>query len=267
MKVRKDGKETQRETEQRTVMPKEDNLEGLSRRERLDRERAKLKGMGWKQRIGYIWDYYKIGFVILIGIALLGSVIGTIIHNMRIETVMQTVFLNCDYLAGDAQSLWQGFEDYLGGLEEDQQLDLDFSLSVNFDSMDTATTAATVKIMAYMSDGMLDCMIMPENIYRHYAENGTFRKMDEVLSGEELEEWKQYLDAPMQPEEGDEGIYGICVGDARKLAESGLYPEAAGAVYLAVPEGASRTGISVKFLHYLMGDAPEPAQEPENAEG
>ncbi|MDO5344450.1 MAG: hypothetical protein Q4E91_01755 [Lachnospiraceae bacterium] len=263
----KDQRETKgEETEQRTVMPKEDSLDGLSRKVRMERERKKLKEMNWKQRIGYVWDYYKIVFVILIGIVFLGSVISTIIHNMRIDTVMQTVFLNCDYLAGDSQTLWQGFEDYLGGLEKDQQLDLDFSLSVNFDSMDNATTAATIKVMAYMSEGSLDSMIMPESVYRHYAGNGTFQKMDEVLSPEELEEWEQYLDAPMRPEEGEEGIYGIRVDEAEKLAESGLYPTEE-AVYLAVPVGSLGTDMSVKFLHYLMGDTAAFQQEPESLEG
>lgn len=264
MKVQKEKKTEQKDTEQRIMMPKEDSLEGLSRKEKMAREKAKLKEMNWKQKIGYIWDYYKFIFVIIIGVLLLCSIIRTSIHNMGIEQVIQAAFLNCDYLGGDALNLGRGFEDYLGGLEDDQELDLDYSLSVDFDSMDTATTAATIKIMAYMSDGTLDCMIMPENVYLHYLENGAFQALDQVLSREELKEWEEYLDTERTPEEGAEGIYGIRVDKAEKLEESGLYPDSVGTVYMAFPSGSSRIGMSVELLHYLMGD--EPAAETEKVE-
>ena len=94
MKVQKEKKTEQKDTEQRIMMPKEDSLEGLSRKEKMAREKAKLKEMNWKQKIGYIWDYYKLVFVIIIGVLLLCSIIRTSIHNMGIEQVIQAAFLN-----------------------------------------------------------------------------------------------------------------------------------------------------------------------------
>lgn len=257
MRIESEEKKRQREAEKRTTMPREDSLEGHSRKERMAKEREKLRGMNWKQRIGYIWDYYKFVFAGIAVVLVIGSILLSIVRGMGTEIVMQAAFLNCDYLAGDSQTLWDEFEAYLGGLEEDQELDLDFSLSIDPDSMDSATAAATIKVMAYMSDGSLDCMIMPENVYRHYLNNGTFQTLDMVLSPEEMEVWEPYLDSEQTPAEGEPGVYGICMDGASRLTESGLYPEAAGKIYFAFPVGASGTEVSVKLLHFLMGDAPE----------
>lgn len=238
--------------EERTVMPKEDNLEGLSGKEQLQREKAKLKDMTWGQRIAYIWDYYKIVFVIIIAVIALGSLAATIIHNMGMEQVLQTVFFNCASGA-DTEGLEQGFVGYLGGLEKKQELMFDYSLYYDLNAEDTYSMAASTKVIAYNMTGDLDCMVMPEDLYHYYVDNGMFASLEDLLTPEELKQWEGDIDRGKQPEDTGEHPYGIRITDSQALKDSGLYPGTE-EIYLGIPMNAGNMENAVAFLRFLMGD-------------
>lgn len=240
------------EADEDLYMAKENNLEGLSRKEKFAQEWKKLSGLSWRQRIGYLWDYYKIVPVILIAVIFLISLTVNIVHGLNMEQVLQAVFVNSDSLRADTDRLEQDFAGYLGGMEKNQELMFDYSLTLDLEGLDTGSAAAITKITAYSMNGKLDCMILPEDIYLDYVGRGMFMRLEDVLDEEEQEAWREALDERKQPEDTERFAYGVRLDGAGVLEDYGLY--GGRPVYLAIPGNAAQTEMTVKFLHFLMGE-------------
>lgn len=219
------------------------------RKEKIQDELKKIKGLSWKQRIVYFWDYYKAVLVILIVIIAGVQITRTIIRNINTEELLNVVFLNSSYTSESAEQLEQDFTDYLGGIEKDQKISLDFSMAVDPQVWDNNWVAVQTKIMAYSVDGELDGIVMPESVYSIFLEQDMFMPLEEVLTANEQEKWSERLLLGKQPETGQEKLYAIRVDDAPMIQKYGLYGEEP--VYLAVIATAERTEMILEFLRFL----------------
>ena len=103
---------------------------------RQDRQKArqeeweKIKGLGWKARAGYLWDYYKFVLVILVFVIVGISIVRTMIIGSMTDMILEVAVLNTDTLASDAVLLREDFTDYLGGLGKHEQIQIDTSVNV-----------------------------------------------------------------------------------------------------------------------------------------
>ena len=72
---------------------------------RQDRQKArqeeweKIKGLGWKARAGYLWDYYKFVLVILVFVIVGISIVRTMIIGSMTDMILEVAVLNTDTLA------------------------------------------------------------------------------------------------------------------------------------------------------------------------
>ncbi|MDD2958912.1 MAG: hypothetical protein PHR92_10375 [Lachnospiraceae bacterium] len=177
----------------------------MTRKEKLAEELKKLKSMGWKARIVYIWDYYKVIFVILLVGGVLINIAVTMVKNINTKVLMNAVFFNCDYVNGDTEGLTQQFIDSLGGIEKNEMIKTDFTLMLNPDVWDNTRTATETKVTAYNLTGELDCMVMTEDVYRQYQTQGLFQQMELRLTQEEQSKWKDYLVLDAEPDLSEVG--------------------------------------------------------------
>ena len=68
---------------------------------RQDRQKArqeeweKIKGLGWKARAGYLWDYYKFVLVILVFVIVGISIVRTMIIGSMTDMILEVAVLEC----------------------------------------------------------------------------------------------------------------------------------------------------------------------------
>lgn len=150
-------------------------------KEEAKREKKKLSSMSGKDRIWYIWEYYKIhiiGTILAIGVIIS---IGTTIHQNNYNTAFYCLILNSRSADSSTEYIEQGFAEYLG-LGEDDRVIVDASLSVSFDdNTNEFGYASLAKISALMASKELDAMIADPASIDHFGSMGGFMNLKEVL--------------------------------------------------------------------------------------
>ncbi len=220
----------------------------------LQEEKRKLKNMNLKDRLWYIWEYYKIPILgILIALTLIGS-IGSAMYQNRFETALSCFILN-SRPGSDTDRLSsyfdQDFRQY-AGLAEDVKIDVDSSISLTFDeaAMSELTYASLAKITAVISSKDLDIMIGNPETANHYGSLGGFIDLKEFLPAEVYEKVKDRLYMTTNEETGETTATGVLIGETDFCQRTGLSMEEP---VLSVVSNSTRTDISLKLVLYVLG--------------
>lgn len=158
------------------------NESDLTRKERRELEKEKLKGMGFRKKLEYIWEYYKpqMAMVVLVIIAFF---IGYDIY----ENSKMVTHLNINVVNGgnyDYEAAEQEVKDILGVNGKYDEVMVGGSLITDATGSEFDYNAQMVFVTQLQAAG-LDVVIMPEKLCENQAERGLLADMEEVL-GEEL---------------------------------------------------------------------------------
>lgn len=247
------------------------NTDDLSLKGRFHEEVRKLKELKGKARLQYIWDYYKPLMAIILAIALIITLIVQMVHNSKIDTILNIAVVNGVGFEDDSQEpLVSGFAEYAGiTLDEWTQVSVDSSMSMTPGQMDTYTMSSMTKIMAMAGARSLDVMLMPEDVFEYYAKRGMFERMDVVLpedvykanedkmclsavytdeeQSENMDEMREGVDSEAEPQ-GEQLPFGVRLDNTGDLAGLCHYKP----VVAAVVASAGNWDNSVKFVQYLL---------------
>ncbi len=217
-------------------------------RDRLKEEWKKLSKLTWKERFGYIWDYYKPQMAILVGILLLVNIGMTVYRNMQIEEVLQAYLVNCNSMEVDAEAVSKGFAEYIGGLEEHQVATVNTTLIEEGKDapQSQSSMAETMKLTALMAAQAMDVVVLDELAYETYLEKGFLMDLSDVLSKEQKAQWQECL----MTEENGSAVYAVDVTDSSVLAQHDAY--FGRAAYAAVIVNSVNMDMSLAFIEYLL---------------
>ncbi|MDK2968302.1 hypothetical protein, partial [Lacrimispora sp.] len=173
----------------------------------LQEEKNKLKTMNLKDRLWYIWEYYKLPIIgTVVAVTLIISIFSAVRSN-SFETALSCVILNShttsqEDLAGEYFD--QGFRQYLG-LTDDTKIDVDHSMTVSFDNSDMTefTYAELAKLSALITSKELDVMIGRKDSIDHFGEMGGFLDLKQALPPDVYEKVKDQLYEVTNQETGE----------------------------------------------------------------
>lgn len=227
-------------------------MDERSVKEIIREEWKKLSGLTWGQRLGYIWDYYKPLMVVLLVIAAAISIGVTIYHNLQINHVFQSCWVNCNSFEFDSDALEAEFAEYIGGIGKNDEISIDTSVQYSLTENTQYSMAAQMKLTALMAAGDLDVLLLDGELYDHFMEVGaSFQELSEICPEEQMKQWEPYLVQGKDAESGKEGVYALLLTDAPVLKQLNAYPE--GEVYAVVMAGTGHPEESAEFLNYLLG--------------
>ncbi len=236
--------------EAQTMTPYEDK----TLKDSLQEEKKKLKNMSIKDRLWYIWEYYKIPILsIMAALALIGS-IGSAMYQNRFETALSCFILN-SRPGSDADLLSsyfdQDFRQY-AGLDENVKIDVDSSMSLTFDesAMSELTYASLAKVTAVISTKDLDIMIGNPETAAHYGSMGGFADLKELLPADVYDKVKDRLYMTTNEETGETAATGIFIGETDFCDRTGLIMEEP---VLSVVSNSTRTDTCLKLIRYILG--------------
>lgn len=152
-------------------------------------QQAKLKELSTGDKIKYIWDYYKVHFIVAIALIIIASsLIKDVIANHRPEFI-NVMVLNTTY---DINAFDDGIEartaQYAGIDTKTTQLNFDTTTDYQgSDSADSSSMAVNLKILAQFQAKTLDVMIAPEEVILEYATSGGYSNLLEYFTQEELD--------------------------------------------------------------------------------
>lgn len=217
-------------------------------------EKKKLKDMTFKNKIWYIWEYYKIPIISVIVIVSLAVSIGTAVFNNRFETALSCIILNSQ---PDSQQdlvseyFDQGFRQFIN-LPEDVKIDVDHSMSLSFDEseMNEFTYAEMAKLSAMISSKELDVMIAKEDSIDHFGQMGGFCDLKELLPPDVYDSVKDNLYLVTNQETGETAAYGLKIKDSDFLKKTGLHMKDP---ILSVLVNSKHTDIAALLIRYVYG--------------
>ena len=236
-------------SEKKTVL--DDSASIYQRREEKS-ERAKWKDLkGFKAK----WEHFRAYYLskTLIWACVIAFVVYAVYAMLKPEKekMLYVTFLDAAVLTEELERLEAGYGEYIGLDSETQTTTFDNTVMIS--SSGDAASAQKFTAHAYVGD--IDVIVATESVVKSYAETYLLT-LDKQLPADMYESLSERfcyatpIDEDGNP--GEEAPYGIYISDL--IEESPYLKEP---VVLAICGNTSRAENAVKFVRYLLGQAPE----------
>jgi hypothetical protein len=206
----------------------------MTRKEKRDLEKKKLKSMSGKEKLGYIWAYYKLHMAACLGVILVCCVIGQIIYRAQFDTVFSAAVLNGGM--GDSEVMAEDFKKYIG--DEDKYHEISIDSGMYFTGDDSADYTSVMKLTTLISAKEIDVVVATKAQFDKYQDLDAFIPMSELLTAEQME---AYGDSVSE--------YGIHIGNNEMLEEYGM--TTGDDAYMGVFNYVEDLDNSKKFITYV----------------
>lgn len=241
----------------------------MSPKENSDSGRGCLARLHGKQKIQYIWDYYKLPIVI--GLILLYIVGYTVYgHISKKEVLLYTGLVNLSAGEQLTDELNGGFLDFLEADAAKAEVDLYTGLYLTDDPDDPDheyAYASRIKLIAAIDGEQLDVVLMNREAFDAFSQNGYLLNMEELLRDADPEtraQWESCLvsNTVILEDNADEVLedssltyqavteeypMGLCVSRKGLFKRAGFEDE----VYLGVLKNSPRLDMAVEYIQYL----------------
>lgn len=230
------------------------------------------KQLHGKQKIQYVWDYYKLPIAVcLILLYLMGSMVYG--HFTRKDIVLYTGLVNVSAGEPLAAELSHGFLNSIDAGTSRTDLRLYTGLYLTDDPDDPNreyTYASRVKILASIDGEQLDVLLMNREAFDLFSQNGYLYNLDALLrelDAETAVQWTPYLVTSTVLQENDiddtqagwppvsESASETC-SMGLKMSQKGLFKNAGldGDVYLGIIKNTPRMDMVIKYINYLYSE-------------
>ncbi|MDA3732233.1 hypothetical protein PBV87_12130 [Niameybacter massiliensis] len=207
--------------------------------------REKFKEMNTKQKVGYIWEYYRY--------AILGTIIGIFLVSQIVTTMLKPkdnfdahVVVTSKMVIDSAK-----MEEEEQFFKENFNTDL-YYLPADWSQMDSQMVLNDQLMMLKIQVREVDIFAMSEDRYSKYMEIegfDPFLALDEVPEmAPLLEQYKDSLLTATSLEDGKEHVYGIKVDKLEHL-EGGITAEPLVISLISVPKNINK---AVEIIDYLI---------------
>ncbi len=221
----------------------------MSIREEAARERKKLKQMTGKDKLWYVWEYYKFHIAaVLVLVCLLGVVCNSL-YRQSFTTRLSFCVINDK--SGDTSS----FDQLEAGLKEaldcgkKDLIEINAGMYATYDgSVSQYSYATMAKISALVAGKDLDVMIADQDTIDHYGEAQAFADLKQLLP----QDLYQAVEDDVYSIPGPDGALRPV---ALSLEHTAFHQETGvtmAPAYLAVLDNSGRTEAAVRMIRYLF---------------
>jgi hypothetical protein len=215
-------------------------------------EREKLRRLPFREKIEYIWDYYKLWIIGISFFLIFGTYLLTRIAAGAPEYRLYVTMVGTRADLGTGSPMWSEFLDYSGFGE-----DVEFNAESYFDfERDRGRGNSYYEVFTAVVDaGILDAVTMTPSALALYGETGRLMDLSRQECAEIAEKYGDRLiySTPIDEEYSSEPVpVGIDVSDSLLMTKYGIYAEDEGC---ALGIGANSRNIDAVgvFLDYILG--------------
>ena len=185
--------------------------------------RERLGKMSPKERLSFLWYYYKwVVFAVIAGVLVLVF----LVRNWW-QAAHRNSVLNVTLISADALSVEEGiFDPFLATVPEmegDESVTVDASLSIDPEKGDSLSAAAFQVLGAELLSGEIDVLISEETLFSMEQVNAGFSSLDEVMDPALLEKEADRLWWAKDPITQEKKPYGIVL-TGTYLQDGMIYP-------------------------------------------
>lgn len=200
----------------------------MDKKERRRFEKEKLSKMSLKEKIEYLWMYYKIWLAVPAAVIVAVYTGVQMYHGMNEEIMLNVTIINGKNM--ERTAFGEEIRKLLGAEKKNETVQLNANLTAAGDYN------SKIGLSTLIGAEAVDVLVCPEELYEEYAEIGGFVNLEELL-----------------PEEIQDG--GKVHGDAVILENSEYLEENVGTlydtVYVCVVNNAKHKENAARFLQML----------------
>ncbi len=156
----------------------------MTPKEKRELERKKLASMTLGQKIGYLWEYYKIWLLILAVVIMFISMFVTMYQNSQKINLMGMAVANSTTLS-DTSGVTEDLIEMLGTGDEHETVTVDTSYYFNEDIANTDPNII-MKFSTMVAAQSIDVLISSEHVMDYYKDQEMFLMPSEYLSEEQI---------------------------------------------------------------------------------
>lgn len=217
-------------------------------REAPPSEREKLKSMSGKDRLWYIWAYYKFHIASVFVVIGIIWAIGSAMYQKTFETAFYCVYLNNrSETELDTSPLEQGFREYMG-FGEKQLINTESTYISYGEEASEFSYASMAKISALVAARELDIMIGDQENMKHYASMDGMTDLEAGLPADTLALIRDRL-IYSPGADGSERAYGVSLEGTWFAEESHLAQDPP---ILGILSNSTHKDTVIAFLHYIF---------------
>lgn len=212
-------------------------------------EREKLQNMPFKDKVWYIWEYYKfwiIGIICTVGIVIS---VGTTMYSNRFDTALYCVVINNRTTeAGNQDQVLEEIKEYLN-LSDVREIVYDSSMFISYgDNTNELGYATMAKISALVASRDLDIMIGDKDSIDNYAKLGGMTNLEEILPADLYEKLKDRIYYTVN-EEGVSQPCAVSLEDTKFASDMNLVMEPP---LISLFSNSEHTENCIALLHYIF---------------
>lgn len=161
----------------------------MALRDEIKEQTVKLKDMTVKEKLAYIWTYYKWYFIIATAVIIcIVSVIKTVIINSR-PTYLHVEFVNCNVAFDETPDIYDDFVNEYSIDTNSTPLFIGYGNTI-YEEGDQASYASQVKLIAQYNAEDLDVVCGPESLLSGRLNVGAYSNLEELLPTDLIKELK-----------------------------------------------------------------------------
>ncbi|MFV0465626.1 MAG: hypothetical protein ACK5ML_06075 [Lachnospiraceae bacterium] len=213
-------------------------------------ERSKLKGMKLRDKIDYIWTYYKAPILgVLIALILCVSLIQGLLRTEP-DVVLNVLAINADPYYDAEQD--DTFDTFLTEQDLDPELNtisFNTSILISFTEEGMVSNPQILQVMVtLLMAGDIDMVTADEQMYQYIAEQGYMMPLSSYMSESEIAALDDRILYAVDPETGQEEAFGVLADANSGMTKGSLYesPPYAGLVY-----NAENMTVGTEFIEYI----------------
>lgn len=159
----------------------------LTAKEKRELEFQKLKSMNLREKVEYLWTYYKIWLVVLVAFIMVVSTIVTMVRNGMKDELLSIAIMDSDMnVQEQIDQMTDELTADIGTGDPYETITVDTSAGSGDDYADV------IKRMVLTASGTVDLFICDQEIYEEYDGQGAFRDWSEIL-GDDYAQYEPYM--------------------------------------------------------------------------
>lgn len=212
--------------------------------------RERMSGMSGRERIAFLWYYYKWPVLLLAaGAIVLAVLLTNYWKTAHVYSVLTVTLINADTVSADNTDFFQEFLKTLPGMEGDEVVSVDAGLSIHPEKGDALSSAAFQVLGAELLSGEIDVYLSDETLFSMEQENGGFLSLSEAMDSEFLTEHEDHIYYAVDPATGEEEPFGFILTGS-PIQDGMIYPKDS-VLIMGIGSRSENTEVSGAFVKWL----------------
>lgn len=211
------------------------------------KEKEKLKDMSFREKISYLWEYYRLhGFAVIITVIFVIYLFNTVL-TPKPDLIFQAAIVNNPIPTELLDNYEITFGEYINMDEETENVRLNYQFYFNGPpdyAMNMRQALATF-VMAQE----IDVIIAPESEFNGYAEAGFSSRLSEQLPTDLYSALTDHFYMSAIEEDADEEVFGIYVTDTKLFKENAFHNEP---YILGIAANSKNKANAIEFIRFLF---------------